>query len=102
VILLILRVTRYHAANLKLIRPACLLAILLLLQLLLGVGSYLAKFTPLFRLPIDMIVFLTTTHLVVGALMLVASLVITLRAYRLSAQAKPAMGPNALAEQFST
>src|SRR5687768_11835067 len=102
VILLILRVTRYHAANLKLIRSTCLLAILLLLQLLHGVGSYLAKFTPLFRLPIDMIVFLTTTHLVVGALLLVASLVITLRAYRLSAQAKPAMGPNALAEQFST
>src|SRR5687767_9083190 len=102
VILLILRVTRYHAANLKLIRPACLLAILLLLQLLLGVGSYLAKFNPLFRLPIDMIVFLTTTHLVVGALMLVASLVITLRPYRLSAPAKLAMGPNALAEQFST
>jgi cytochrome c oxidase assembly protein subunit 15 len=100
VFLLMLRVTRYHAANLKVVRPACALGILLLLQLLLGVGSYLAKFTPLLRLPIDMIVLLTTTHLIVGALMLVTSLALTLRSYRLSATAKP-VGTHAFTEQFS-
>jgi heme a synthase len=101
VFLLMVRVTRYHAGNLKLVRPACSLGILLLLQFLLGVGSYFAKFTPLLRLPIDIIVLLTTTHLIVGALMLVTSLALTLRSYRLSATAKPAVGTNALTEQFS-
>jgi heme a synthase len=101
VILLILRVTKYHAARLKVGRLACSLGILLLVQLLLGVGSYLAKFTTLLRLPMDMVVLLTTTHLIVGALMLVTSLALTLRSYRLSDRPKPAMRPNALKEQFS-
>jgi cytochrome c oxidase assembly protein subunit 15 len=100
VILLLLRVTKYQA-NLKMVRSAYALGILMLLQLLLGAGSYLAKFTILLRLPLDMIVLLTTTHLIVGALMLVTSLALTLRAYRLSAMSKPALGANALTEQFS-
>jgi heme a synthase len=102
VILLILRVTKYHAAKMKLVRLAGSLGILLAVQLLLGVGSYFAKFTTLWRLPMDMIVLLTTTHLIIGALILVTSLALTLRSYRLSDRAKPAMGPNALKEQFST
>jgi heme a synthase len=102
VILLVLRVTRYHAARLKLVRLACCLGTLLLVQLLLGIGSYFAKFTTLLRLPMDMVVLLTTMHLVVGALMLATSLALALRSYRLSDSAKPTMGPNALEEQFST
>ena len=101
VILLLLRVTKDQDAHLKLVRSAYALGILMLLQLLLGAGSYLAKFTILLRLPLDVIVLLTTTHLIVGALMLVTSLALTLRAYRLSAMSKPALGANALTEQFS-
>jgi cytochrome c oxidase assembly protein subunit 15 len=101
VILLLLRATKYQDAHLKLVRSSYALGILMLLQLLLGAGSYLAKFTVLLRLPIDMIVLLTTTHLIVGALMLVTSLALTLRSYRLSALSKPALGANALTEQFS-
>jgi hypothetical protein len=82
--LLIWRVTKYHAARLKLVRLAGSLGILLLVQLLLGVGSYFAKFTTLLQLPMDMVVFLTTTHLIVGALMLVTSLALTIHSYRLS------------------
>jgi len=100
--LLIWRITKYHAARLKLVRLAGSLGILLLVQLLLGGGSYFAKFITLLRLPMDMVVFLTTTHLIVGALMLVTSLALTLHSYRLSERAKPASGPNALKEQFST
>jgi hypothetical protein len=102
VTLLIWRVTKYHAARLKLVRLAGSLGILLLVQLLLGVGSYFAKLTTLLLLPIDMVVFLTTTHLIVGALMLVTSLALTLHSYRLSERAKPALRPNASKEQFST
>jgi len=54
------------------------------------------------QLPMDMVVFLTTTHLIVGALMLVTSLALTLHSYRLSERAKPALRPNASKEQFST
>jgi cytochrome c oxidase assembly protein subunit 15 len=101
VILLIVRVTRNHGANLKLVRPACSLGFLLLLQMLLGIGSYLAKFTTLLRLPIDAVALLTTSHVIVGALMLAISLAVTLRSYRLSATAKAAMAPNVLAEPSS-
>ncbi len=101
VTLLIWRV-KYHAARLKLVRLAGSLGILLLVQLLLGVGSYFAKFITLLRLPMDMVVFLTTTHLIVGALMLVTSLALTLHSYRLSERTKPALRPNPLKEQFST
>ena len=101
VILLIVRVTRNHGADLKLVRLARSLGILMLLQMLLGVGSYLAKFTTLLRLPMDAIALMTATHVIAGALMLAISLAVTLRAYRSSARVKPAMEPNALAEPFS-
>jgi cytochrome c oxidase assembly protein subunit 15 len=101
VILLIARVTRNHGADLKRVRLALSLGVLMLLQMLLGVGSYLAKFTQLLRLPMDAIALLTTTHVIVGALMLAISLALTLRSYRSSATAKPAMEPNALTEPFS-
>ena len=91
-----------QAARLKLVRLAGSLGILLLVQLLLGVGSYFAKFITLLRLPMDMVVFLTTTHLIVGALMLVTSLALTLHSYRLSERTKPALRPNPLKEEFST
>jgi hypothetical protein len=48
-----------------------------------------------------MIALLTTTHVIVGALMLVTSLALTLHSYRLSAMSKPALGANTLTEQFS-
>ena len=102
VTLLVWLVTKYHAARLKLVRLAGSLGILLLVQLLFGVGSYFAKFTTLLRLPMDMVVFLTTTHLIVGALMLVTSLALTLHSYRLSERTKPALRPNPLKEEFST
>jgi hypothetical protein len=43
------RVRKYHAARLKLVRLAGSLGILLLVQLLLGVGSYFAKLTTAHR-----------------------------------------------------
>jgi heme a synthase len=102
VILVIVRIARDHGADSKLVRLACSLGILMLLQMLLGAGSYLAKFTTLLRLRMDAVALLTTTHVIVGALMLAISLALTLRSYRLSEKAKPALGPDALKEQFST
>jgi hypothetical protein len=75
--------------------------VLLLLQLALGVVSYLAKFTTALRLSIDAIVVLTTSHLAVGALMLAASVALTLRSYRLSVPSKHVPAREALKEQLS-
>lgn len=101
VILLVMRVSRHHAAEPRLTRPALLLLMLLVGQLVLGGLSYFAKFTTSLRLSIDLVIILTTTHLAVGALMLAAAVIVTLRAYRLSAQPQRGSGRQVLMEQFS-
>src|SRR5262245_28269264 len=101
VVLVLVRIMKLHGDLSKLTRPACVLGALLLLQLMLGVGSYFGKFTSMLGLPMGALVMLTTTHLVTGALMLATSLLLTLRAYRLSPTSKVAIGHKVLTEQFS-
>ncbi len=83
-ILLTLRAVKSCSDQPKLSFPALLLSGLLVLQLALGLGSYIGKFAP-FGLGLSplAVVFLTTTHVVTGALMLVTSLVVALRSYRM-------------------
>ncbi|HEX9454840.1 MAG TPA: COX15/CtaA family protein [Candidatus Binatia bacterium] len=101
VVLLLIRTTRLHADRAKLLRPAYFLTGLLVLQLVLGSASYFGKFTVMLRWSYEIIVMTTTTHLIVGALMLVTSLIFTLRAYRLSAPAANSQVAKVLTEQFS-
>lgn len=101
VVLLMLRITRAHADRAQLVRPAYILGALLLLQVALGALSYFGKFTTMLRWPIEAMVFLTTTHLIVGALMLATSLLITLKTYRLSASAQSGAQAKVLTEQYS-
>jgi cytochrome c oxidase assembly protein subunit 15 len=101
VILILLRVMRSHGDQPVLTRPAWFLGILLLLQLLLGVASYLGKFTSVWQLPAGMVVFLTTIHLVTGALMLVTSLLLTLKTFRLLPSSAAPVGREAFRERFS-
>ena len=69
----------------KVDRPALLLAGLLVLQLLLGAGSYgmklAARDAPQ---PLPPVVAVTTAHVAVGALVLAASLLVTLEVFRKS------------------
>ena len=102
IILILIRISRNHARVYELQRPALTLFALLLLQLLLGTVSYLAKFTAALRLPIDATVVLTTTHLACGALMLGTVVALTLRCYRVSMARTQTTGREILAEQFST
>jgi cytochrome c oxidase assembly protein subunit 15 len=99
VIFILLRVMRFHADRPKMTRPARLLGALLLFQFGLGLASYFAKFTSMLGLAPKTLVILTTTHLVTGALMLATSLLLTLRAYRWLATAKPFINQKVLAEQ---
>ena len=99
--LLTLRIARAHGERAELLRPAYSLGALLLLQVALGALSYFGKFTVMLRWPTEAIVLLTTTHLIVGALMLAASVIIALRAYRLSAGTAAEAPENVLTEQYS-
>jgi cytochrome c oxidase assembly protein subunit 15 len=100
VVLLTVRIFKDHSDHRRLTRPAMFLSATLLLQLFLGTVSYLAKFTTIVRIPIDATVFLTTTHLAVGALMLVTSLIVTLRSYRYPT-VSTAAGQEVFTEQYS-
>lgn len=101
VILVLMRVSKHHARVTRLTRPALILFGLLLLQIVLGGIAYFAKYTTALRVTTDGIVWLTTSHLAVGALMLAASIVVTLGAYRLAAPAKQVGSGEVLQEQFS-
>ncbi len=102
VVFLAARIRRFHGSQAKFFHPAVLLGGLLILQLALGLGSYLVKFTPFGTVfsPLS-IVILRTTHVVTGALMLVTSLVLTLRSYRLLALPDSRLDQEFLAEQLS-
>ena len=83
VFLLAARVLKAKPQVEKLVQPAIFLCALMVLQLALGIGSYLGKFAPAGGAPAPVVVvLLTTSHVVGGALMLVVSLVLTLRSYR--------------------
>ncbi|MGH7827114.1 MAG: COX15/CtaA family protein [Candidatus Binatia bacterium] len=100
VVLLVVRIMRSHSEQPKLVRPALTLGVLLFMQLILGPASYFGKFTTMLRMPVDALVFLTTTHLVVGALMLVTGLLLTLRSFRLSASGTSLRKKEMLTEQY--
>ncbi len=84
VFLMAVRILRHHADQPELVRPAILLCGLLVLQLLLGLGSYMGRFTLLGFSHAHLAgLALATTHRVTGAVVLGVCVVVTLRASRL-------------------
>ena len=81
----LVRVLTAYPRERSLVRPALLLAGLMVLQLLLGAGSYgmklAARDAPQ---PLPPVVAVTTAHVAVGALVLAASLLVTLEVFRKS------------------
>ncbi|HXG53321.1 MAG TPA: COX15/CtaA family protein [candidate division Zixibacteria bacterium] len=98
-ILVLRRLLRFHADRPELVRPGIALGTLLALQLALGGAVYFGKFTTLLRWPADLVVVLATLHLLVGALMLGTSLILTLRCYRLTVFRPLGHGPELAAER---
>lgn len=83
VIWIVIRVLSRFPGERGLTRPALLLTILLFLQLGLGIGSYILKLAARSApQPLPPVVEVTTTHVAVGALLLVTSLVMALQARR--------------------
>jgi len=101
VLLLVSRVMGAHWSYPKLVRPAGILAALLVMQLLLGAGSYFGKYTTLWRIPAEGVVYITTIHLAMGALMLVTALILTLRVVRRSQARELSPARSILREQPS-
>ena len=83
VVLLATRIARNYNNVPVLVKTAYFLRNLLIVQLLLGIGAYLGKFTQSGVILNPYIVPLATIHVIVGALMLVTCLILTLRSYRL-------------------
>ncbi len=80
---LAVRIHTRHADHRDLVRPASVLCGLMILQLLLGLGSYVARFTSL-ELPLAsfLVLALPVSHRLTGGLLLVSSLVLSLRVWR--------------------
>ncbi|MGH9576579.1 MAG: COX15/CtaA family protein [Terriglobales bacterium] len=96
------RVREQRAAETALARPARLLLGLLWLQLALGGGAYLSRLaTADAPQPALYMVVLTVSHVVVGALILATSLVLTLHAHRLLARDEKAPSVLAAGEEVS-
>lgn len=81
---LAIRILRHHSGQAQFARPMIFLVGLLGLQLLLGLGSYVNRFTSL-EIPFASVarLALPTVHRITGALILAACIVLTLRAYRM-------------------
>jgi len=97
---LAIRILRPHSGQVRLVRPVTLLIGLLILQLLLGLGSYVNRFTSVeFPYAAFTRLALPTTHRITGALMLAVCIVLTLRVYRLLASRQAAPSQGLLAER---
>jgi cytochrome c oxidase assembly protein subunit 15 len=102
VTMLAVQIWRTHGQRRDLVRPMLWLSGLLMAQLSLGVGAYVVKFTAITAVvPPWMRVSLTTTHLAVGSLMLVASLVLAWRTSRLRLEPKSILAAKLMPEQVS-
>ncbi|MBI3796797.1 MAG: hypothetical protein HY268_07500 [Deltaproteobacteria bacterium] len=101
VLLLSARVSRHHQDLPVLVRSATLLRTLLVLQLGLGVGAYLGKYTVSGAFLNPFVVIFATSHVVIGALMLVTCIRLTLRAYRLLDRQQGDFVPQLASEQAS-
>jgi heme a synthase len=99
--LLTARTVRHHADLPVLLRSIMILCGLLLLQIFLGLGAYVGKFTTAGVALQPYTVLLATSHVVVGALMFVTCVLFALRAYRLLNQPPLLTQPQTLSPQAS-
>ncbi|MGH7843763.1 MAG: COX15/CtaA family protein [Candidatus Binatia bacterium] len=96
-VLLLKRIGSLKGAERQLSRGGLFVGIVLLLQLGLGLGTYLGKFYPgMITYPV--LEFLATAHVVGGALLLVSALSVTLWSFRLLAPAEKPRGTTVVAE----
>ena len=102
IFLLLRRILKNYPENPSLVRPVLLLSGLLAVQLTLGFGAYLAEFTAFGEgMPPVAGVIITTTHVAVGALMLVVSVVLTLDVFRFTNRSGPVASRSIVSDEVS-
>ena len=84
------RIITRHRGDKYLVRPALLAATLLLIQLSLGIGAYIARSrSPFDPQPVTSMVAVTVAHVACGALVFASTIILTLRIFRvISAEQK--------------
>ena len=82
------RIYKFFEHRSELFKPALILGFLLMVQISLGVGSYLVRLTSRDDVqPLPLPVAVTTAHLAVGALLLATCVVLTIQVFRIMAPA---------------
>jgi cytochrome c oxidase assembly protein subunit 15 len=82
------RIYKYFEHRSELFKPALILGFLLMIQIFLGVGSYLVRLASRDDVqPLPLPIAVTTAHLAVGALLLATCVVLTLQVFRILAPA---------------
>ena len=102
VFLLARKVKNDYSGNRALERPVLFLAGLLVLQLVLGLASFLLESTTLNTLVgATARALITTAHLAIGALMLVTSVMLVLKVFRTSALSETVINAGLVNEEVS-
>ena len=102
IFLLLRRTLKNHSENQVFIRPALLLSGLLVVQLTLGFGAYLAEFTALGRGISPVVgVTITTAHVAIGALMLIISVILTLNVFQFASRSELATSRGLVSDEVS-
>ena len=91
-----------YLENPSLVRLTLLLSGLLVVQLTLGFGAYLAEFTVFSESVFSVIgVIITTAHVAIGALMLVVSVILTLNVFRFISRSEPVASQGLVSDEVS-
>jgi cytochrome c oxidase assembly protein subunit 15 len=102
VLLLTTKAWRFYRSERPIHQVATFLSALSILQIALGLASYFSRFTSVgVAWPQPVVVGLTTSHVVTGALLLVTSLVLALRSFRVPEPADSPKQVELLSEEMS-
>ena len=101
IFLLAKRILRYHLEHKRLVHTVSMLAGLLALQLMLGIGAFLGKFTVVGQEIATVAITIATLHVMVGALMLLISVLLTLRIYRYTGTPESAVNQRLISGEAS-
>ena len=102
IFLLLRRILKNYPETPTLVRLILMLGGLLAVQLTLGFGAYLAEFTAFGAgVPPVVGVIITTAHVVIGALMLVVSVVLTLNVFRFTSRSEPVTSRGLVSDEVS-
>ena len=102
IFLLLRRILNSYPEHSSFVRLILLLSGLLVVQLTLGFGAYLAEFTAFDQgVPPVAGVIITTAHVAIGALMLVVSVVLTLNILHFSSGSEPAVNRGLVSDEVS-